>query len=208
MQREGTRSMKLKFYVAIMALMFSLLIANDAFAYTVKSGDTLWKVSQSQGVSLDALRKANNKWDNSLQVGQNLIIPTSTATGSTSVSVSDKDLLARLVSAEAKGEPYAGQVAVATVVLNRVDSAGFPNTISGVINETYENGKYYAFSPVENGTIKQPAPASAKKAVDEAIGFRGQGSGSLFFYNPKTATSEWIKSRTVTVVIGNHTFAK
>ncbi|MFH7445052.1 cell wall hydrolase, partial [Pseudomonas syringae pv. tagetis] len=89
------------------------------------------------------------------------------------------DLMARLVRAEAEGEPYAGKVAVATVILNRVASPEFPNSIKAVINEV-SNG-HYAFTPVQNGQINQPADAASKQAVNEALAFRGQGSGSVYF---------------------------
>jgi N-acetylmuramoyl-L-alanine amidase len=193
--------MMLKSFLATMVLIVSLFISTPALAYTVKSGDTLWKISQSNGISLAELRKANGITGDMIYVGQSLNIPST-------ISASDKDLLARLVRAEAQGEPYAGKVAVATVVLNRVDNADFPNSIRAVIYETYENGKYYAFSPVQNGEINKPADADSIRAVAEAINFHGQGSGSLFFYNPKTSTSKWILDREVTVVIGNHRFAK
>jgi N-acetylmuramoyl-L-alanine amidase len=114
--------------------------------------------------------------------------------------------MARLVHAEAVGEPYAGKVAVAAVIINRVRSADFPNTVKGVIYQI-ANG-HYAFTPVENGRINQPADAASKKAVNEAIALTGKGNGSLFFYNPKTSTSSWITSRPVTVTIGNHRFAR
>jgi N-acetylmuramoyl-L-alanine amidase len=98
-------------------------------------------------------------------------------------------------------------VAVATVVLNRVDSKLFPNSVAGVITERSAGG-HYAFSPVQNGTISLAADAASKRAVTEALMYRGQGSQSLYFYNPKTAQSSWIKSRPITVKIGNHVFAK
>lgn len=114
--------------------------------------------------------------------------------------------MAKLVHAEAKGEPYAGKVAVATVILNRLDKNDFPNTIKDVIYERV--GGHYAFSPVQNGAINQSAGSEAMKAVNEAIAFRGQGQGSLYFYNPKTSTSKWIFSTDTTVTIGKHRFAK
>jgi N-acetylmuramoyl-L-alanine amidase len=144
--------------------------------------------------------QANHATNSYLYGGQNIVIPNST------ISVADKDLMARLVHAEAVGEPYAGKVAVATVILNRVSSADFPNSIRSVIYQI-SNG-HYAFTPVQNGHINQPADAASKRAVNEALAFRGQGSGSLFFYNPRTAISKWILSRHVTVTIGNHRFAK
>ncbi|MGP4041138.1 cell wall hydrolase [Gracilibacillus sp. D59] len=169
--------------------------------YTVKQGDTFWKIAQKYGVSTNELMHINNYSSSMLYPGENLTIPAS-------ISESDKELIARLVHAEAKGEPYAGKVAVATVILNRVDHPNFPNTIKGVVYETYENGAIHAFSPVANGEINKPANSEAKRAVEEAIAFRGQGQGSIYFYNPDTAVSSWIFEQQTTVKIGNHVFAK
>jgi N-acetylmuramoyl-L-alanine amidase len=185
-----------------------LILSMSAFAFTpqseaatshrVQSGDTYWKIASKYGVPVNSLMKANNTTSSLLYAGSSIVIPNST------ISEADKDLMARLVRAEA--EPYAGKVAVATVVLNRVASSEFPNTVRSVIYEV-SNG-HYAFTPVANGQINKPADAASRKAVNEALAFRGQGSGSLFFYNPKTAVSKWIFSRPVTVTIGNHRFAK
>lgn len=177
--------------------------ATETFAQTtvhyVKQGETFWTIAKHYNVSLLELQRINQKQTDVLFVGETLRIPQP-------ISQADKDLLARLVHAEAKGEPFAGKVAVATVVLNRVDHPNFPNTIRQVIYD--RSGGYYAFTPVQNGEINKPADREAYRAVEEAIAFRGLGSGSLYFYNPKTAKSEWIRSRQVTVVIGNHVFAK
>ncbi|MCU9612286.1 cell wall hydrolase [Caldibacillus lycopersici] len=170
-----------------------------ASVYTVKSGDTLYKIGQTYGVSVSSIQSMN-------KLNSNIIYPGQKLTLSQPVTQAEMDLLARLVSAEAKGEPYAGKVAVATVVLNRVDNPAFPNTITNVIYA--QDQGHYAFTPVANGQINQSADADSKKAVREALAFRGQGSGSLYFYNPKTSTSSWIFSRQVTVTIGNHRFAK
>jgi len=168
--------------------------------HKVQSGDTYWKIASKYGVTVNSLLKANNKTSSLLYAGTNLVIPNS------SITAAEKDLMARLVRAEAVGEPYAGKVAVATVILNRVSSPDFPNTVKGVIYER-SNG-YYAFTPVQNGTINRAADAASKKAVNEALAFKGKGNGSVFFYNPKTAVSKWIYSRPVTVTIGNHRFAR
>jgi N-acetylmuramoyl-L-alanine amidase len=123
-----------------------------------------------------------------------------------SISNGEKDLLARLVEAEAKGESYEGKVAVATVVLNRVDSPEFPDKVTDVINEVV--GKSYAFSPVQNGEIRKPASDEAKEAVDEALTREDRLNGSIYFYNPDIATDDWIRSRDEVKTIGNHVFAK
>jgi len=116
----------------------------------------------------------------------------------------ESELLARIVHAESKGEPYLGQVAVAAVILNRVDSPDFPNTLAGVI---YQPG---AFEPVSNGTINQAVPndASARKAVREALNGYDPTGGCLYFFNPNTATSKWIWSKSIVKTIGKHHFAK
>jgi N-acetylmuramoyl-L-alanine amidase len=174
--------------------------AEASTTYQVQSGDTLWKIATKYGVPIAQLKSVNNRTSDVIYPGQNLVIPNAT------ISEADKDLMARLVYAEAKGEPYAGKVAVATVILNRVASSEFPNSIREVIYQV-SNG-YYAFTPVQNGAINQPADAASRNAVNEALAFRGQGSGSLFFYNPNTAVSQWITFRPVTITIGNHRFAR
>lgn len=173
--------------------------AEASDTYTVKAGDSLYKIGQKYGVSYQDIQVVNNLTGTLIYPGQQLKIPAS-------ITATEKDLLARLVSAEAIGEPYAGKVAVATVVLNRMDHPEFPDTIREIIYQI--DGGHYAFSPVANGSINRPADDESKKAVMEALAFQGQGNGSIYFYNPKTATSKWILSRQVTVQIGNHVFAK
>ena len=120
---------------------------------------------------------------------------------STGYVSSDHRLLAKLVHAEARGEPYKGQVAVAAVVLNRVGSASFPNTVSGVI---YQSG---AFSCVDNGSINNTPNSSCIRAALDALNGWDPTGGCLYYYNARTAKDKWIFSRTVQTVIGNHSFA-
>ncbi|OCA90549.1 peptidoglycan-binding protein [Bacillus sp. FJAT-27225] len=174
--------------------------ANAATTHQVKQGDSYWEIATRFGVPVKKLMDVNKATSSDLHIGKTLTIPNSI------ITAAEKDLLARLVHAEAKGEPYSGKVAVATVVLNRVASPDFPDTIKDVIHEV-ANG-YYAFSPVQDGSINKPADAEAKRAVNEALAFQGQGNGSLFFFNPKTAVSKWVFSRETTITIGNHRFAK
>jgi N-acetylmuramoyl-L-alanine amidase len=122
-----------------------------------------------------------------------------------SLSSGEKDLLSRLVEAEAKGESYEGKVAIATVVLNRVESTQFPNSVTSVIHEVVGNA--YAFTPVQNGEINKPASKEAKEAVEEALTRKDRLQNSLFFYNPEIATDDWIRSRTIVKTIGKHAFA-
>jgi len=110
-------------------------------------------------------------------------------------------LLAKLVYAEAKGETYRGMVAVAAVVLNRVASSEFPNTVSGVI---YQSG---AFDCVRNGSINNTPNNACIRAARDAMNGWDPTGGCLYYYNPATATSPWIKNLTVHTVIGRHAFA-
>ncbi|MBE5820262.1 MAG: spore cortex-lytic enzyme [Clostridiales bacterium] len=130
------------------------------------------------------------------------IFSKNTSSNNSTSSTSDLNLLARLVYAEARGESYTGQVAVAAVVLNRVKSSSFPNTVSGVI---YQPG---AFSVVNDGQINLTPNRTAINAAQDAINGWDPSYGALYYFNPKTATSSWIWSRQVTVTIGNHRFCK
>ena len=110
-------------------------------------------------------------------------------------------LLARLVSGEARGEPYVGQVAVAAVVLNRVKHDAFPNTISGVIFQTG------AFDAVWDGQFDMEPTESARRAARDALGGWDPTGGCIYYYNPRTATNSWIWTRQVQLTIGQHAFA-
>jgi len=127
---------------------------------------------------------------------------TSSSSSSSSTSSSNLNLLARLVYGEARGEPYTGQVAVAAVVLNRVKSSSFPNTISGVI---YQSG---AFDVVKDGQINLTPNSTAIKAAQDALNGWDPSYGAIYYFNPATATNKWIWSRPHTVTIGNHRFCK
>ncbi|WML43474.1 cell wall hydrolase [Neobacillus sp. PS3-40] len=162
--------------------------------YKVNKGDTFYQIAVKFGVSKIELKKWNEGQDYVLTPGKKIIIPKQ-------VPKQDKELLARLVTAEAKGEPFAGKVAVATVVLNRVDSNEFPDTIHDVIYEKQQ------FEPVQNGMINKPAGDEAKKAVNEAIAKKGNITDALYFYNPDLTDNKWLKAKKTTEVIGNHRFA-
>lgn len=112
----------------------------------------------------------------------------------------DLDLLARLISAESRGEPYEGQVAVGAVVLNRVNHASFPNSISEVI---YQSG---AFSCLDDGQFDEPVAESAYRAAQDALNGWDPSGGAIYYFNPDTATSSWIWSRPAILTIGKHMF--
>jgi len=119
---------------------------------------------------------------------------------SASADRNTRALLARLISAEARGEPYVGQVAVGAVVLNRVKHPSFPNTIPGVI---YQSG---AFSCIADGQFDQPVAESAYRAADDALNGWDPTGGAIYYFNPSTATSAWIWSRPLILTIGKHRF--
>ena len=129
-------------------------------------------------------------------------INNSGSSGATASNDSNLNLLSRLIFGEARGEPYVGQVAVGAVVLNRVKSSSFPNTIAGVI---YQNG---AFDVVSDGQINLVQNSTAKKAAQDALNGWDPSYGAIYYFNPDTATSKWIWSRPMTVTIGKHRFCK
>ena len=114
----------------------------------------------------------------------------------------DLYLLAKMISAEARGEPYIGQVAVGAVILNRVKHPSFPNTIAGVL---YQPG---AFTALVDGQFSLEPEESAKRAAVDAMNGWDPSGGAIYYYNPEKSTSEWIFTRETIAVIGSHVFAK
>jgi len=124
----------------------------------------------------------------------------STGTGGASVNESNVYLLARAINGEARGEPYTGQVAVGAVIMNRVQHASFPNTIAGVI---YQPG---AFTAVSDGQIHADMTDSCIRAARDALNGWDPVGGAIYYYNPRTATNQWIRTRPVVMTIGKHVF--
>ena len=131
-------------------------------------------------------------------------INTNNVKGSTSSNTSTIQSLARAINGEARGEPYEGQVAVGAVILNRVKHSEFPNTIAGVI---YQPG---AFTAVSDGQINIPIAenSTAIKAAQDALNGWDPTNGCIYYFNPNTATSSWIWSKTIVKQIGKHNFCK
>lgn len=130
---------------------------------------------------------------------------TSTSSSSSSSSSnysSNLNLLARVIYGEARGEPYSGQVAVGAVVMNRIKSSSFPNTLSGVV---YQSG---AFEAVKDGQVNLTPNDTARKAAQDAMNGWDPSYGAIYYFNPSTATNKWIWSRPMTVTIGKHRFCK
>ncbi|MGE5509208.1 MAG: LysM peptidoglycan-binding domain-containing protein [Chitinophagales bacterium] len=195
--------------------------------YTVQSGDTLYLIAQRYKTTVDALVQANHITDvNNLAPGTVLQIPAASTPATNAsgqivepgidlstavwgskyvISQQDYDLLARLVSAEAQGEPYDGQVAVAATVLHRMTDPRFPNTVNDIIYQGVGTA-YPQYSPVYDGAINNPAVPSAYQAVKDALNGVDPSNGANGFYNPTGTENTWVRSQPVTVTIGNHIF--
>lgn len=115
-------------------------------------------------------------------------------------SSADVALLAKIISAESRGEPYTGQVAVGAVILNRIEHPSFPNTLAGVV---YQPG---AFSCLADGGVNAPVADSAYRAARDAISGSDPSGGAIYYYNPAKSTNKWILSRPIITVIGDHRF--
>jgi N-acetylmuramoyl-L-alanine amidase len=204
----------MKKLITLLALTASLLLASPAFAYDVKPGDTMSSIARDHHLTLQELEDANPQISNLnlIYIGQKINTTINSTRPSepipkepvnTSLSDTEIDLLARLVRAEAQTEPLEGKIAVACVVLNRLESSQFPDSIKEVI---YDPGQ---FQPVTNGQIDKPADEESIQAVKAALTDQRQfAPGALFFYNPAIATSRWLDSRATTLVIGQHVFKK
>ena len=124
----------------------------------------------------------------------------SSSNSSSAPTDTNVELLARVINGEARGEPYEGQVAVGAVVLNRVDHPSFPNSISGVV---YQKG---AFTAVDDGQINAQMYASSHRAARDALNGWDPTNGAIYYYNPRTATNQWIRTREIICTIGQHVF--
>ena len=158
--------------------------------YGEKTKAAVIKFQQAKGLTADGI--AGTKTLAALGIGD--------SGGNGQYSSNDVTLLARVISAESRGEPYVGQVAVGAVILNRVEHPSFPNTLGGVI---YQPG---AFTAIVDGQINEPIADSAYRAARDAINGWDPSGGAIYYYNPDRSTNEWIFSRPVITVIGKHRF--
>lgn len=129
-------------------------------------------------------------------------LPTGAASSGSSTSEANVNLLARVINGEARGEPYTGQVAVGAVIMNRIRHPSFPNTLAGVI---YQPG---AFTAIVDGQIHAVMQESSVRAARDAINGWDPTGGAIYYYNPRTATNQWIRSRPIVTTIGKHVFCK
>lgn len=195
------------------------LYIDDQGKYTVVPGDSLYTIAQKFGLPYKDLMKANGLANPLIRPGQKLVIPNKKITqplpgtaqvsrgGSntgTSISRSDFDLLARIITAEADSESYATKVAVGAVVLNRVESGIFPDSIPGVVYQV-DSGRYQ-FEPVLNGWINRPASESAKKAASDALSGWDPTNGALYFFE-SWVPNKFLQARPVSIVMDSFTFS-
>ncbi|SHF94896.1 LysM peptidoglycan-binding domain-containing protein [Ornithinibacillus halophilus] len=183
--------------------------------HQVAAGDTLYSIATQNGTTVNAIKQANNLSSNILQIGQTLTIPSGTTAAPTPsyqtkeqsvVNQEDVEWLAKMIYSEGRGESLEGQIAIGAVIMNRVNSPLFPNDVKEVLFE--KSYGYYQFTPAETGVIHSAQPnAQHFEAAQRAINGEDPTNGALFFYNPDKTSSPYLKSRTVSTVIGNHTFS-
>lgn len=175
----------------------------------VQKGDTLYDIASYYQVPVREIMKVNELIDSLLLPGQVLIMPkVQPEEGSLSrgdVTRDDLMLMAKLIHAEARGESFEGQVAVGAVILNRLDSPHFPQTIREIIYQ--KNSRVYQFSPVGDGSINLDPNEKAVQAAVQALQGEDPTGGALFFYNPDISRDQWIRTLPVNTRIGNHVFA-
>lgn len=190
--------------IAGLVIVNSVSPALAATKHKVQAGQTLFLLGQKYGVTIDAIKRANGLKSNTIYAGQTLVIPdaaTPSRGGTTSYTQDDLYWLARAVYGEARGESYTGQVAVAAVIINRLQSGKFAHSIKGIIFEPL------AFTAVADGQIYLTPDTTAIRAAREALNGADPSGGALYYWNPVKATSKWVWSRPIIKEIGNHVFA-
>jgi len=190
----------------VLVFIFMFVLVSPVLAavkHTVKAGESLFLISKRYDTTVKRIKADNGLRGDVIYPGQTLKVPgNETASRSNGLNASEDDLnwLARAVYGEARGETYTGQVAVAAVIINRVESPQFPDTIKGVIFERL------AFTAVADGQIYLKPNANAIKAAREALTGKDPSNGALYYWNPAKATSKWIWTRSIIKRIGNHVF--
>jgi N-acetylmuramoyl-L-alanine amidase len=191
--------------------------ASNLPTHQVVRGESLFLISRKYGLQVEEIKSLNNLVADEITIGQVLTLPAvaqatsqvmqTASRNSINHQFNDKDIywLAKIIHAEARGESYEGQLAVGAVIINRVKSAIFPNTVYGVIFEKWDN-KYYQFSPVLDGTINLEPNQTAYRAAREVLTGWDLSGGALYFYNPEKSTNRWIFDRPIIKKIGKHVF--
>lgn len=171
--------------------------------YQVEPGDSLFWIAATYGISAQELQQLNNLESDAIRVGQRLVVPIDHMKhypAGLTLSAQEVEWLAQMIYAEARGEPYLGQVAVGAVIINRILSSQFPNTLRGVLFQKN------AFEPMQNGSFYMTPDENARKAALEALNGRDPTGGALFFFNPRQSTDLFMHSRAAKITIGSHRF--
>ncbi len=211
-QVDPTRSPELRLELGLYPVYFYYdlpevdLPPDKVILYQVRHGDTLYDLAREFNTQVTYLQALNKLPVAQIRQGQRIYLPINNLTPRQAlrktISPEELDLLARTIHAEARGEPYIGQVAVGAVILNRVLSNRYPNTIHGVVYQPVQ------FSCVSDGQLRLQANETAFRAAREALDGVDPTRGALYYYNPNIATATWwLETREVTVIIGNHLFA-
>ena len=206
---------------ALAVILVFMLISINAYASSLSFGsrgedvkalqqalsERGYDLGEVDGIYGEKTREAVRRFqsDNSLEVdgiaGPKTLSVLKINAGASNSS-NDIYLIARAVYAEARGEEYLGKVAVAAIILNRVDDPNFPNSVSGVV---YQPG---AFDSVSDGQINLAPDEECRRASREAFGGWDPTNGCVYYYNPQTATNKWMLSKEVILTVGNHVFCR
>ncbi|MCK9524481.1 MAG: cell wall hydrolase [Limnochordia bacterium] len=171
--------------------------------YQAQQGDSLYWIAATYGISVQELKELNHLDADTIRVGQRFVVPLTLVKyypAGVALSAQEVEWLAQMIHAEARGEPYVGQVAVGAVIINRILSTQFPETLRGVLFQRN------AFQPVQNGSFNLAPNESARKAALEALNGVDPTGGALFFFNPRQSSDGFMHSRPAKVTIGSHRF--
>jgi len=194
--------------VAVFVALPASAVAHDApraqaTVHRIAWGDTLTSIARLNQTTVATLKTLNNLRGDRIIAGRSLRLSGQVlASRGMVLSASERSALAKLIHAEAQGEPFKGQVAVAAVVFNRIRDPRFPNTLRGVMYQPFQ------FEPILNGWAYKPAGPAAYRALDAALAGQDPTNGAVFFYNPVKAPNRWMATRPVVTRIGNHVFMK
>lgn len=181
----------------------SVVNSRDFGYYRVESGDSLYWIAETYDTTPASLRELNGLVGDTIKPGQVLRVPMHTLREyPVGIALTDKEViwLAQMIHAEARGEPYLGQVAVGAVIINRMKSRQFPNTLRGVLFQPR------AFQPIQNGSFFLQPNDSAHRAAREALAGADPSNGALFFFNPNQSRDRFMHARPAVVTIGQHRF--
>ncbi|MGM9567646.1 MAG: cell wall hydrolase [Clostridia bacterium] len=169
--------------------------------YTVKKGESLYTIASGPGISVSQLKQMNGLSADRIYAGQKLAVPQTAASGN--LTENEIYLMAKMIYAEARGESQQGQIAVGAVIMNRVKSDLFPNTLNGVL---YQKNQ---FTAINDGQFYNLEPdQTALDAARAAAGGSDPTGGALYYWNPQKTNNAWLNAKPILAVIGNHVFAR